>query len=315
MIQASAGHHKITRLRNPPHLRTLLQLLVVLFAMAGGGCAKYRYETTVLYFPFTEIDTLEILVHQRHAKVQGVALLIPHYDSLYHDTHKHIVGPLTRKKLKVVEVRKFAYADLLVRAGTDDFNLYLNTITNGFTHYRNLNPQDTALPLNLVGVHEGAVVAPRIASIFNPDIVVLINPHLQSYRMLLMELASNDTLQRFKELCADIHIGSADEAFAWMHYIDISDPFDRFLGGRSVKYWKSYFDYNPSEYFDACSMPVYALQFEDFHLFTQGEQLYQTHFFKNKPFFSQTLPGTGTSRKNYPEIEKWLYRKVTYKRL
>lgn len=285
------------------------------FVMALNSCSKYKYTTTTHQMLFTEIDTLDVLVHQRSKKIRGVVLLIPDYDSLYADTHKHLVGPLVRKKMRVVEVPKFAYDDWLVRGGTDDMDLYLSTLNYGYNHYKTLFPQDSILPLHIVGVNEGAIVAPRMATILHPEVLVLINPHLQPFRHLLIELANQDTLPQFKELCRDIHIQTAAEAFAWMHFMDINDPHDRFLGGRSVRYWKSYFDYNPVAYFEGFRNPVYALRFDDFHLRTPTELLYQTKFFKNQPFFPATAPGTGKARKDYQEIEKFLYREVKYQRL
>lgn len=283
--------------------------------MVLGSCSKYKYTTTTHQMLFTEIDTLDILVHQRSKKIRGVVLLIPDYDSLYSETHKHLVGPLVRKKMRVVEVPKFAYDDWLVRGGTDDMDLYLSTINYGFNYYKEQYPEDSILPLNIVGINEGAIVAPRVATILQPEVLVLANPHWQPFRLLMLELTANDTTAPFKNLCKDLHITSADEALAWMHYIDISDPIDRFLGGRSVRYWKSYFDYNPVAYFEGYTRPIFALSFDDFHLHTNSEGLYQAKFFKGKPFESKRIGGTGKDRKGYQDIEKWLYRDVKFQRL
>jgi hypothetical protein len=281
--------------------------------LALQSCGSYKYQTEVYQYVFAEIDTLNILVHQKGNKVKGEVLLIPEYDSLYENTINRLVGPFTRKKLRVIEVQKFGFDNYAVRSGSDDPEFYLNTITDGFNVFQSqkdsMAPQ---LPLYIVGVHEGAIVAPRLATSLNAEKLFLVNPHFTTFRELVIQLTMLEDTPRVQRFLEGLYMTSREETLAWYHYIDITDPTDRLFAQRSVKYWKVYFDFQPDAYFTGWQGHLKVLLFEDFPLNIPMEKSERERLFKNRqPNDLQVVPGHGRNKSDYQTIEKWLKKEIS----
>jgi hypothetical protein len=286
-----------------------------LFIVGSGcflqSCGGYKYQTTMFSYVFAEIDTLEVLVHQRGKKIQGDVLLIPEYDTLYSHSIKELVGPITRKKFRVIEVRKFQFDDYVVRAGTDDPESYLNRIVDGYSFFRTLDleiPPDSNL--TIVGVHEGAVVAPRIATSLRAKRLFLVNPHFATFRNLALHLALSEDSVRVRNFLDGLHLTDQDQLLAWYHFIDVNDPGDRMFAFRGMRYWKGYFDFEPGDYFRNWSGELHVLLFEDFPLNIPTEANSRQYHLKNRNTNFQTLPGSGRTRKDYVLISKWLKKNI-----
>jgi hypothetical protein len=280
--------------------------------LALQSCGSYKYQTDVYEYVFAEVDTLYILVHQKGKKVKGEVLLIPEYDSLYESTIKRLVGPITRKKFRVIEVQKFGFDNYAVRSGTDDLEFYLDQITDGFNVFQSqkdsMAPQ---LPLYILGVHEGAIVAPRLAISLNAEKLYLVNPHFTPYRELFIQLTQLEDKARVERFLDGLYMTSREEALAWFHFIEITDPTDRLFAQRSVKYWKVYFDFQPDAYFTGWEGSLKILLFEDFPLNIPIETSKRELLFrKRKPNDVQVVPGHGRNKSDYQTIEKWLKKEI-----
>ncbi|MCH8555354.1 MAG: hypothetical protein LAT76_09360 [Schleiferiaceae bacterium] len=290
-------------------MQIVFRFLFIPVLLLLASCSKYRYTTNVIEMPFTEIDTLSILTHQKVKKPKGVVLFVASYDSIYDSTKRQVIGPLTKRKFRVVEIQKFAYDDFIMRSGTDEMSFYLDNLANGFQYYQQLHLADTVLPLAVLGVNEGAVITPQLTMALRADAALAANPHFMRFELLLNDIiaqADNEPLQ--KRLFNEFYVRSPEELFAWLHLLEISEPSDRTLAGKSTKYWKSWFAYDPMQFWPMLTQPVFLLKFDNYLFDTAANGDAQRNVGKKVHLQTTQAIGDGFHRKDYDEIERWLLK-------
>ncbi len=291
------------------HMQKTVRFLILPFLVLLTSCSKYRYTTTVIEMPFTEIDTLTILTHQKVKKPKGVVFFVASYDSIYDSAKKQVIGPLTKRKFRVVEVQKFAYDDFIMRSGTDEMSFYLNNLSNGFQFYQQRYAEDTILPLAVLGINEGAVVTPHLTLSLRADATLAVNPHFMRFELLLNDVMAQVDNQALQErLFNEFYVRSPEELFAWLHLLEISEASDRTLAGKSTKYWKSWFAYDPMPFWPMVKHPIFLLNFDNYLFNTAVNRNAQINFAKTGNLQTTQAAGEGFHRKDYDEIEKWLLK-------
>ena len=243
-------------------IRTIL-FCTVLFILSscGGSQSVYTHQ-------FKDQRPESEVLLSVHNKAKETILVIPDDDTVSIQEQFDYLMDILPQKRTIALFPKLFYKNPVDKNSIDVPEARKETIANNYNLLIQQGILDSNLPVTIVAIGEGTLIAPQLTLNLHVKKLVLINPYMQSMSENLIGIY-NEEGRSFLELSKFSGLRTKEDWASFFLDAQNGQNPDRYPTYKPMRYYSKYWNYDPTLFLRSYSEELHIIQFEDYHYTSQ----------------------------------------------
>ncbi|MCT4622225.1 MAG: hypothetical protein N4A46_01285, partial [Schleiferiaceae bacterium] len=218
----------------------------------------------------TKYGEISILA-QESKKAETVILFVPEDDTMSIARQVELLSPLLSKKTSLYAFPKFMYKQPVIKDNADNPKLRLELLVTAYQQIIEDQKFDSSATIKVLGLSEGALISPHFARLIRADELLLINPLYHSYKENLT-VAFTEPTANSKKLISTLGFYRTEDWQYFLRDVETKTNPDKSAGSRTYRYYSSYWNYYPGEYYGHEQILTKMIIFKDYVFSSDSEK-------------------------------------------